>query len=81
MPHLFCPGLSCEVLQGFYNKKSKGTALAQNPEAPAGFKAYKKQGGGGVVQMLTNIIAEANTAEVACQIGVGLPDPRTDSVM
>merc|ERR1719395_119236 len=57
------------VLKGFYDKKSKGVALAQagqpaGPPPPPGFKAYKKSGSaGGVMGMIQQIINDAKAME------------------
>jgi len=58
-----------EVLKGFYQKGSKGVALAQagqpaGPPPPAGFKSYENNSaGGGVIGMLTQIINDAKAME------------------
>merc|ERR1719230_972198 len=57
------------VLKGFYDKKSKGVALAQagqpaGPPPPPGFKEYKKSGAaGGVMGMIQQIINDAKAME------------------
>jgi len=55
------------VLKSFYEKGSKGVALAQQPAGPpppAGFKSYENNaGGGGVVAMITQIINDAKAME------------------
>jgi len=56
-----------EVLKGFYEKSSKGVALAQQPAGPpppAGFKSYENNaGGGGVIGMITQIVNDAKAME------------------
>merc|ERR1719181_1352245 len=56
------------VLKGFYDKKAKGVALAQQepvgPPPPPGFKQYQKSGGaGGVMGMIQQIINDAKSME------------------
>jgi len=67
-------------LQDFYSKRAsllsrkskqgavaKGAASRQAP--PPGFTKYKKQGGGGVIGMIQNIIAESKAVEAEAQHG------------
>jgi len=56
------------VLKGFYDKKAKGVALAQQepvgPPPPPGFKQYQKSSGaGGVMGMIQQIINDAKAME------------------
>eukprot|EP00397_Hematodinium_sp_SG-2012_P012188 GEMP01012351.1.p1 GENE.GEMP01012351.1~~GEMP01012351.1.p1 ORF type:complete len:700 (+),score=203.82 GEMP01012351.1:121-2100(+) len=54
-------------LKGFYEKKQRGTAFAQQPAGPAppaGFKEYKKNAGSqGVLAMIQQIIADTKAME------------------
>merc|ERR1719389_384328 len=60
-------GQALEVLKGFYDKKAKAAALAQEKDdqtPPAGFKAYKKnKNAGGVQGMIQTIIDDAKMEE------------------
>jgi hypothetical protein len=55
------------VLKGFYEKKTGGVALNQQPAGPpppAGFKSYENNaGGGGVIAMITQIVNDAKAME------------------
>merc|ERR1719424_1192621 len=54
-----------EVLKPVYAKKFLQTNQTKQsgPPPPSGFKAYKQQGGGGVMGMIERIISDAKTLE------------------
>jgi len=55
-----------EVLKPVYAKKFLQTSAKKGPPPPSGFKAYKQQGGGGVMGMIEQIISDAQTLEKDC---------------
>eukprot|EP00397_Hematodinium_sp_SG-2012_P021560 GEMP01022283.1.p1 GENE.GEMP01022283.1~~GEMP01022283.1.p1 ORF type:complete len:661 (+),score=182.54 GEMP01022283.1:144-2126(+) len=51
------------VLARVYDRKTKGTSLLVQPKAPTNFKKYEQKAGGGVIDMLNQILQDSKNVE------------------